>query len=92
MESITLDKLVDKMCNDKGITLNYEEYRTKDQVINYLLTKNNYLRTTSYRKIFQKHESGVNKGKYIRLDFKYLVESNMGFSRDNRLWGFYKML
>lgn len=71
MEPISLDNLIDRMCNIKGITLKYNTY---EEVKDYLLNKNNYLRTASYRKNFQKYQGGINEGKYINLDFKYLVE------------------
>ena len=68
MEPISLDNLIDRMCNIKGITL---KYNTQEEVKDYLLNKNNYLRTASYRKNFQKYQSGINEGKYINLDIKY---------------------
>lgn len=40
----------------------------------YLHERNNYLRTTSYRKNYDKHMTGDNAGKYIQLDFAHLVE------------------
>ena len=40
----------------------------------YLFDINNYLRTASYRKNYQKYLNGQNKGKYIGLDFRYLQE------------------
>lgn len=40
----------------------------------YLIEKNNYLRTASYRKLFEKYTNGQNRGRYMNLDFAYLVE------------------
>ncbi len=68
---LSSNNLVEKMKTEKGITFNYI---TPNKAENYLLNVNNYLRTSSYRKNYTKHEKGVNKGKYINLDFAYLTE------------------
>lgn len=49
---------------------------SREEATSYFLEKNNYLRTAVYRQIFDKHQDGLNgqKDKYIRLDFKYLME------------------
>ena len=65
------NQLVDKMEKEKGITFNTY---SKEDAVNYLTNKNNYLRTASYRKNYKKHSKGKNKGKYMNLDFGYLVE------------------
>ena len=57
--------------DQKGVTFNIIDETTAEQ---YLSTRNNYLRTASYRKNYDKHRSGENIGKYIQLDFAYLVE------------------
>jgi abortive infection bacteriophage resistance protein len=56
---------------EKGVTF---EHMTESMAIEYLRSKNNYMRTASYRKNYDKHTSGTNKGKYIHLDFSYLAE------------------
>lgn len=61
-------QLVQKMI-DKGISIN--QYSETD-IESYLLNSNNFLRLFSYRKLYQKHTSGENKGKYINLDFDQL--------------------
>lgn len=66
----TARELVRKMKN-KGITF---KYITEDEAANYLSERNNYMRTAAYRKNYQKHTNGANKGKYINLDFSYLQE------------------
>lgn len=66
----TAQQLVCKMKN-KGITF---KYISEDDAANYLTNVNNYLRTAAYRKNYQKHNKGVNSGKYIDLDFSYLQE------------------
>lgn len=67
----TAQQLVSKMKNEKGISFNYISEANAE---NYLLNVNNYLRTAAYRKNYQKHTKGINKGKYIGLDFAYLQE------------------
>lgn len=66
----TAQQLVCKMKN-KGITF---KYISEADAANYLANVNNYLRTAAYRKNYQKHNKGVNSGKYIDLDFSYLQE------------------
>ena len=63
--------LVAMLKNEKGITFNYIDVAEAQA---YLNDKNNYLRTASYRKNYDKHPGGENEGKYIQLDFAYLVE------------------
>lgn len=56
---------------EKGIkfdTMSIEEAKS------YLGKNNNYFKLSSYRKNFDKYTDGVNKGKYIDLDFAYLIE------------------
>lgn len=40
----------------------------------YLSKNNNYFKLSSFRKNYDKYTDGVNKGKYINLDFAYLIE------------------
>ena len=40
----------------------------------YLQKNNNYFKLTAYRKNFQKHADGEQAGKYINLDFAYLID------------------
>lgn len=67
----TADELVNKLQNEKGITFNIID---KNTAVDYFRDINNYLRTASYRKNYEKHRSGEDKGKYIKLDFAYLTE------------------
>lgn len=74
----TLDKpkmtsrvLVEKLKNEKGVTF---KYISEEKAEKYLADVNNYLRTASYRKNYQKYQNGSLKGKYIDLDFAYLQE------------------
>lgn len=66
----TAPQLIEKMKN-KGITF---KYITEEKAAEYLVNKNNYLRTAAYRKNYQKYHNGSNKGKYISLDFSFLQE------------------
>ena len=67
---LTPEELVDKMKN-KGITF---KYISETDAIEYLRVHNNYFRLASYRKNYDKHQTGKNKGKYISLDFSYLID------------------
>lgn len=67
----TANELVDMLKNEKGITF---DIMTEAEAVNYFRDINNYLRTASYRKNYEKHQSGKNVGKYIDLDFAYLTE------------------
>lgn len=64
-------ELIEMLKKEKGITF---QYMDSVEAEHYLSDRNNYLRTASYRKNYDKHETGENEGKYIRLDFAYLVE------------------
>lgn len=68
---LTSEQLVEKLKNDKGVTF---KYITEQEAALFLRDRNNFMRTASYRKNFMKHEEGINKGKYIDLDFAYLQE------------------
>ena len=68
---MTSKALVDKLRDEKGVSF---KYVTEDNAEKYLAQINNYLRTASYRKNYQKYLNGPSKGKYIDLDFAYLQE------------------
>lgn len=68
---LTSVQLIEKAKSEKGITF---QYITEQDAEVYIRLKNNYMRTAAYRKNYQKHVKGINKGKYIDLDFAYLVE------------------
>ena len=53
----------------KGIKF---EKRTEKEAADYLTNKCNFFKAASYRKLFPKHEGGVNDGKYVDLDFAQL--------------------
>ena len=60
-------ELIEKL-DSKGVTFNKEF--SKEDAIKYLEKNNNYYKLSSYRKNFQKDADG----KYIGLDFAYLVD------------------
>jgi abortive infection bacteriophage resistance protein len=56
---------------EKGVLFNImDETAAKE----YLAQNNNYFKLTAYRKNYDKHPDGENKGKYIKLEFAYLVD------------------
>lgn len=67
----TAQQLIIKMKAERGI---HFKYTSDTEAEHYLTNVNNYLRTAAYRKNYQKYTNGINKGKYIGLDFAYLQE------------------
>lgn len=61
----TAQQLINKMKVEKGIKF---KYISEHDAETYLTNVNNYLRTASYRKNYQKYRNGIHKGKYIDLD------------------------
>lgn len=59
------------MKDEKGIAFCIVSEKEAEE---YLFNINNFLRTASYRKNYQKYQKGSNEGKYINLDFAYLKE------------------
>lgn len=55
----------------KGVKFNIV---SKDDATEYLYKNNNYFKLRAYRKNFSKHPGGINKGKYIDLDFAQLKD------------------
>lgn len=68
---LTSHQIIEMMKNEKGIRFQYTSEKSAEK---YLEDVNNYLRTASYRKNYQKYLNGKSKGKYIDLDFSYLQE------------------
>lgn len=56
---------------EKGIKF---EIIDRDEAACFLREKNNYFRVESYRNNYEKYQSGLHKGKYINLDFAYLID------------------
>lgn len=55
----------------KGVLFNI---MNEEAAKKYLTQNNNYFKLTAYRKNYDKHPDGENKGKYINLEFAYLVD------------------
>ena len=64
-------ELVKMLRDKKGISF---DLMNETEAETNLAERNNYLRTASYRKNYEKHETGARAGKYIQLDFAYLAE------------------
>lgn len=56
---------------EKGVTFNVMSESDTEQ---YLTYQSNYFKLAAYRKNWQKYLSGKNIGKYMHLDFAYLVD------------------
>lgn len=71
---LTSGCLIKKLKDEKGVTFKYiDEIHVED----FLKFRNNYMRTASYRKNYQKYTMGKNQGKYLNLDFAYLKEMSI---------------
>lgn len=57
--------------HDKGVEFNI---MSEDDAEQYLTYQSNYFKLAAYRKNYQKHTDGENIGKYINLEFAYLVD------------------
>ena len=68
---LTSKEIIAKLKEETGITFN--NISESDAEV-FLTTKNNYYRLASYRKNYDKKLNGENIGKYIGLDFSYLVD------------------
>ena len=68
---LTSAQLIQKMKDEKGITFSLVSEKEAEE---YFFNVNNFLRTASYRKNYQKYQKGSNQGRYIKLDFAYLKE------------------
>lgn len=55
----------------KGVQFNIMSEAEAEQ---YLINQSNYFKVAAYRKNYAKHPAGVNEGKYIHLEFAYLVD------------------
>lgn len=67
---LSLDEQIEHL-KERGITF---EIMDEDDAREYLDQNNNYFKLTAYRKNYPKHPDGKNKGKYIKLEFAYLVD------------------
>ncbi len=67
---LTSDQLIDHL-KDKGVLFNIT---SEGDAKKHLSEHNNYFKLSSYRKNYPKADKGVNAGKYLSLEFAYLVE------------------
>lgn len=67
---LSLDGQIERL-KEKGILFNIMDESLAKA---YLEQNNNYFKLTAYRKNYDKHPAGENKGKYINLEFAYLVD------------------
>lgn len=67
---LSIDGQIDHL-KAKGVLFNL---MSEDEAKEYLSHHNNYFKLTAYRKNYDKHPDGINKGKYINLEFAYLVD------------------
>ncbi len=67
---LSLDGQIEHL-KQKGVLFNIMDEEAAKE---YLTQNNNYFKLTAYRKNYDKHPDGENKGKYINLEFAYLVD------------------
>lgn len=70
---LSLDEQIQHL-KDKGILFNIMDEESAKQYLKY---NNNYYKLTSFRKNYDKHPGGENEGKYINLEFAYLVDMSI---------------
>lgn len=70
---LSLDEQIQHL-KDNGILFNIMD---EDSAKQYLKYNNNYYKLTSFRKNYDKHPGGKNEGKYINLEFAYLVDMSI---------------
>lgn len=67
---LSLDEQIEHL-KERGIMF---KMMNENDAREYLSQNNNYFKLTAYRKNYPKHPDGKNKGKYIKLEFAYLVD------------------
>lgn len=70
-KKLTVKEQVDYMRDVSGIKFNIT---TEEQAKSFLSNNTYYFKIKSYAKNYEKYKQGENAGKYINLDFAYLVE------------------
>lgn len=68
---LSVDQQVEYMKNNSGIKFNI---MSEESVKEFLTHNNYYFKIKSYSKNYEKYMQGEHKGKYINLEFAYLVE------------------
>lgn len=67
---LTIEQQIQQL-EKKGISF---DLYPKEAAQQYLTDNNYYYKLTAFRKNFRKHPGGINEGKYVHLDFAYLVD------------------
>ncbi|MCH4039190.1 MAG: Abi family protein [Lachnospiraceae bacterium] len=67
---LSLDEQIEYL-KKKGVRFNIMNEASAKK---YLAYNSNYFKLTAYRKNYSKHPDGADKGKYIHLEFAYLVD------------------
>lgn len=67
---LTIEEQIEHL-KSKGVLFNIIN---EDDAKKYLRNNINYFKLTSYRKNYPVHPDGINKGKYINLEFAYLID------------------
>jgi len=70
-QKLSIDEQIEHMKNQKGILFNIIN---EEDAKMFLLKHNYYFKIKAYAKNYDQYNSGVNKGKYINLEFAYLQE------------------
>ena len=70
-KKLTVEEQVEYMKNESGIKFNII---SEDKALDFLTNNNYYFKLKSYSKNYEKYIKGDNAGKYINLEFAYLVE------------------
>ncbi|NCD08083.1 MAG: Abi family protein [Negativicutes bacterium] len=70
-KKLSIDEQIDHMKNEKGILFSIVN---ENDARSFLLNNNYYFRIKAYAKNYDKYNTGVNKGKYVNLEFAYLQE------------------
>lgn len=68
---LSIDGQIEHMKKEKGILFNIIN---EEDAKKFLLNNNYYFKIKAYAKNYDKYNFGVNKGKYINLEFAYLQE------------------
>jgi abortive infection bacteriophage resistance protein len=70
-DKLTIDEQIEHMKKDNGISF---KQISEDDAKRFLTNNTYYFKIKAYAKNYEKYKHGPNKGKYINLDFAYLIE------------------
>lgn len=68
---LSIEKQVEYMKNNSGIQFNITK---EEEAAEFLKHNNYYFKIKAYAKNYEKYSKGENKGKYVNLEFAYLIE------------------